>query len=139
MNLVNVDLVKNSNIAMENKMKLKLAQVWSCQQAMPKLLGRELANTKASYWIGRNAKAIDAEYDILNTSRIKMVKQHGVEDNVTKQWNIPKEKIEEFTTEFNKLLETEIEVNITPISISDIPDAKLSPLDTVAIDFMLKE
>lgn len=119
-------------------MKLKLKQIWASQAAMPKLLSRELADLRSSYFIGKNARLLDVEYDILNQKRIALVKQHGIEDVKSKQWNVPKEKMEQFNKEFEAILEQEVEVDITVIDIATIPDAKLTPMDTVSIDFMLK-
>jgi hypothetical protein len=120
-------------------MKLKLRQIWASQQAMPKLLNKELANVKASYWIGRNARVLDVEFDALNQKRIALVRRFGNEDKKTKQWDIPQEKRTEFNLLFEQLLDTEVEVNITLIDLEMIADAKLSPIDLVAIEFMLKE
>jgi hypothetical protein len=120
-------------------MKLTLKQIWESQQAMPKLLGRDLSNIKASYWIGRNAKTLDGEFTALNEKRIQLVKKFGVEDKAANKWDIPADKRDDFNKAFAELLDTEIDINITQIDISMLSDAKLSPSDTVSIDFMLKE
>ena len=120
-------------------MKLKLRQIWASQQAMPKLLNKELANPKASYWIGKNARLLDVEFDALNEKRIELVKRFGVEDKKLKKWDIPEPKREEFNHLFEQLLDTEVEVNVMPINLDMISDAKLTPIDMVAIEFMLKE
>ena len=119
-------------------MKIALKQVWASQAAMPKLLNRELADVRSSYFLGKNARALDAEYSILNQKRILLVKKYGIEDSKSKQWNVPKEKMEEFNKAFEALLEESVDVSIDVIDIATLSDAKLTPMDTVSIDFMLK-
>jgi hypothetical protein len=119
-------------------MKLKLKQIWASQQAMPKLLNRELADVKTSYFVGKNARALDVEYGGLNQKRILLVKKHGIEDTKSNQWNVPKEKMEQFNKEFESLLESEVDVEITAVDVIGLADAKLTPMDMVSIDFMIK-
>jgi hypothetical protein len=120
-------------------MKLKLKDIWASQQAMPKLINLDFANIKAAYWIGRNAKILDAEFTSLNEQRVKLVKEYGVEDKKSNKWNIPAENRAKFDKLFEELLETEVDLNINQISLDMLADVKLSPVDTVAIGFMLKE
>ena len=118
-------------------MKLKLKQIWASQQAMPKLLNREIDNVKASFFIARNARVLDVEFDALNLKRIELVKRMGVEDPANKQWSIPNDKMEEFNKKFEDLLDREVEIPIEPIAISWLAGCKLSPMDCASIDFML--
>jgi hypothetical protein len=106
---------------------------------MPKLLSRELSNAKAAYWIGKNARVLDVEITKLEKTRRELVFRLGVEDVKNKKWDIPDKNKDEFNKKFDALMETEVEINITLIDIDTISDAKLSPIDTVSIDFMLKE
>jgi hypothetical protein len=120
-------------------MKLKMKQIFASQQAMPKLLNRELGDMQASYAIAKNAEVLDVEVDNLNRKRIELVQKYGVFDSAKNQWSIPQDKIGSFNQEFGAVLESEIDIPVTQVSISKIPDAKLSPLDCVSIGFMLTD
>ena len=118
-------------------MKLKLQQIWECGEAVSTLLKKELSNVKASYWIGRNAKRIESEFKALNEKRIALVKQYGVENEKTQNYEIPKDKQAEFAAKFEELLDIETDVDIKTISLDDIKDAKMSPGDMAVLDFMI--
>ena len=119
-------------------MKLKLEQIWGSQQALPKLLARDLP-VRTAYWIGRNTHKIEAELKTLNDSRISLVKKYGKEDEKTKSWNIEPAKREVFEKAFAELLNTEINVDIKTVGISELGDIKLSAGECLAIEFMLKD
>lgn len=120
-------------------MKLKLKEIWMGQQAMPKLLNRELADGKAAYWIGRNAKKLESIIVDMEKERVDLVKKYGHEDKDSRKWSVPPDKKEEFDKVYSDMMEKEVEVDIKEVSIESLKDAKLSPIDLASIDFMIKE
>ena len=120
-------------------MKLKLKQIWAAQQAMPKLLQKELGDVKASYWIAKNGRKLEQEIVDMEKARITLVKTYGAEDTESKKWSVPPAQLDEFNRKYEGLMDTEVDVDIKEISLDQIKDAKLAPIDIAAIDFMIKE
>lgn len=118
-------------------MKIKLNKIYNCDVSMSKLLTRELP-IKQSYWLGRNASKIAAERKQLEVTRNELIKKYGVE-NDNKMWSVPRDKQEDFFKSFNDVLEEEIEIELTPISIKDLGDIKLSGQEVADLEFMLIE
>lgn len=118
-------------------MKIKLVKIYSIGASMDKLLARDLP-IKQSYWLGKNASKIAIELKEVEKVRNDLIKKFGIE-NDNKMWSVPKDKQEEFFKSFNEVLEEEIEIGLTPISIKELGDIKLSGQEVADLEFMLTE
>lgn len=107
-------------------MKVKLATVYSAKASFDKLLEKEFP-VQTAYKLSKMARKINEEFTILEESRMKLVKKYGESDEQSTR--VPPEKLAEFVDEFNKLLLEEIEIDVSPISIADFGDSKVSSLD----------
>lgn len=115
-------------------MRLKLKDLWNSQQVISEL-DRLILPIKVSYWIGKNTKKIHSEIQAIERQRIKLVEKYGVvqEDKTLK---VPEEKVKQFQGEFEEFLETEIEINIVPLSLESFGAVNLSPSCMAALDFI---
>lgn len=120
-------------------MKLRFSQIRVAQMSIPKLLQKELSDAKAAYWIQKNARKLESEIIEIEKDRIKLVKTYGVFDAKANKWDVPDNKRVEFDRKFEELMNTEVDVEIIPISLDSLKDAKLSPMDMSSIEFMIKE
>lgn len=116
-------------------MKINLKQIWNAQQSLSKLITQDL-ELKSSYWINKQAKKLQKELEAINEQRVKLVKKYGEKQ---KDGNYKVKKMEPFMKEFNKFLETEIEIELQTIPFEYLKDAKLSPADFMTLDFLIKE
>lgn len=115
-------------------MKIKLKKIYECGTALNSI-GQLDFEVKTAYWIGRNADILFREIQQIEKQRIALVKKYGIEDE-KKRVKVPEEKVEDFKKELDSLLDTEIKVDIKPISISSLGDRTMKPADLVALDFM---
>jgi hypothetical protein len=115
-------------------MKLSLRQIWNSQQALQKLVSQDL-DLKASYWIGKQVKKLNCEFEAINEQRNKLVIKYGEKQ---KDGNYKVKDNYKFQKEFNKFLETEMEVELELIRFDYLKDAKLSPADFISLDFLIQ-
>lgn len=78
-----------------------------------------LSNTdvsmKAAYKVAKLINKITPEFNLIEKFRVDLVNKYGVSDDKG-NINVPSEKLEEFGKEFNDFLNTEIELDIEPLS-----------------------
>ena len=118
-------------------MKFTLLEVKNAEQGLVKIMQKELP-IKVSYRISKIINLFRKESSEIEDARVKLVKKYGKED---KEGNIKiaEEKQDEFRNEFAEFLQEEIEINLEPISIEDIGDITISPLDMANMEKIFKE
>jgi hypothetical protein len=103
--------------------------------SLSKLANQDLP-LKTGYWLGRIAKAAEAEMKTLEDARIKLVKRLGNED-AEGNYTIPADSMEAFSKEINELLEESIELPGERIKLDSLPDGvKLSAIDLINLDWL---
>lgn len=121
-------------------MQITLEKLFLAQSGLTKLLSQDLSVAMA-FRLSRLLKAAKPELDSLEESRIKLVRQYGVEVVSEGKTNIqvPPDKMPQFTEELQKLTSVQINLDFEPISLQDISDAKLSAVDVVNLEPFLKD
>ena len=111
-----------------------------------------LGNTKGlqsvvAYRIAKNIKAINAELETYEETRVNLVKEYAKKDkdgnplkketNGNEVYDIEDEKMEELNKEINRLMDETVEIDIKKISLDDLNNAGLSAFELEAVEFML--
>ena len=118
-------------------MKLTLNELQRGFVSLGKLANQDLP-LKTGYWLGRIAKASEAEMKTLEDSRIKLVKRLGVEDEAG-NYTIPADAMEAFNAEMTELLEVSIDLPGERIKLESLPDGvKLSAIDLINLDWLFE-
>jgi hypothetical protein len=65
--------------------------------------------------LGKIVRVISDELVLVNEKRVDLVKKHGEEDATTKAFNVKKESLDAFYKDFSDILNTEVELDITPL------------------------
>lgn len=125
--------------------KVKISDLLNGTDALKKLSETEL-KAKLAWQVGRLLKAADAEIQSFNEARLNLIKKYGEKDEsgelITDEKDnckIDQENINDFTSELNELVESEIEINANKISIDSLEDKEFTPSEMsqleVFIDF----
>ena len=116
-------------------MKLTLNELQRGFVSLGKLANQDLP-LKTGYWLGRIAKAAEAEMKTLEDSRIKLVKRLGEDDGEGND-TIPADAMEAFTAEMTELLEVSIDLPGDKIKLESLPDGvKLSAIDLINLEWL---
>ena len=113
--------------------KLTLGNLLNAREPMAKLLGKELP-VKTAYKLSKLVKSINDEFKNFEEQRQNLVKKHGKEDETTKNFTVPKEKIQSFQDDIGELLKIEVEINKDPIRITELANIQASPVDLAALE-----
>ena len=125
-------------------MKVKLKDLIKSSQALMLLSQIDLP-VLTSHEISKVIVKVRKELEAYDEVRIKLIKQYGVEDEVTKQFDILKASEENqkvFYDDINTLIEKEIDLNVDAISIDKLKSEKQETLIKSNIladlDFLIK-
>ena len=118
-------------------MKLKLEAIWNMQQSLARIAGLELM-PKESYRIAKALKKLSKEAQDINEQRLKIVDKFAKEtynkEGEKQGKQVPAEKLEEFSKEWDAFLQDEVEieglakvklpdgVKVTPKEVMDLED-----------------
>jgi hypothetical protein len=77
-------------------------------------------------------------------TRRKLIIRHGKKDKDTEHFSVPDEQIEAFNQEWGEIVDQNIVIPVSPITMSELEGwkagcEKITPLHTEAILFMVKE
>lgn len=109
-------------------MKVTLREIKDATESLSKVLGSPRSTTGA-YRLSKLTGRCMAEAKHIEKARVKLVKQYGKE-NEQGIFEVPPKNSDKFLEEFDKFLETEIELE----NVNAIPFAMLSGLQLTAID-----
>lgn len=110
-------------------MKIKLKYIVENTESIANLLKLELP-IKTSYKLAKLSNAIQSELREFEQLRNNLIKKYGKQSgDEIKIYPTDKESFEKFSSEITELLETETEVNYTPIDIDELGSIKLSAFD----------
>lgn len=111
-------------------MELTLKQLVEKSDSLLKLLNKELP-VKTAYRLGRLSNAVKSELEQYNIHRNLLIKKYGKEkDGQAIIEPGEKEATEKFIKDNEELLSVTVKIDsYNPISISELGDIKLSPID----------
>lgn len=111
--------------------KLKLGEIDELTESMNKLLVQDLP-IKISYEFGKLAKRLSEEQQIFCENKIKLYNKYSTVDSENVK-SIKPENQEKFLNEYNELFNMEVDIPFSPISISNLGDIKITPIDIIAL------
>ena len=95
---------------------------------------------KINFYLQKNKKILLELGQDIESSRMEVIREHGILDKETNQYIIPSEKIEIANKELGELLELEQEVNLYTINVDSLSDEySLTTGQMEAIMFMIEE
>ncbi|WP_337872886.1 hypothetical protein [Ignavibacterium sp.] len=110
-------------------MKIKLKYIVENTEPIANLLKLELP-VKTAYKLAKLSNTIQSELREFEQLRNNLIKKYGKQSgDEIKIEPTDKETFGKFSSEITELLETEIEINYTPINIDELGSIKLSAYD----------
>jgi hypothetical protein len=113
-------------------MKFALGEIRGMKDPLTVLLDKALP-IKAAWKLNRLIKGLDKELGEIEEFRISLVQKLGAEGedgNV----QVPQDKMEQFVTEFNELLQTEVEVEYDAIDVDVFGDIQMTAKDMMVLE-----
>ncbi len=109
-------------------MNISLGQVWMINPILMKLYQfKDEFDVKTNFKLGRNINVINPEYNLIEQTRISLIKKLGIintNEAGEQSIEVPAEKNQQFKDEFNEFLKQEIELNLLPLEISILKNIK---------------
>lgn len=105
----------------------------------PGLMKKNLKG-RTAFLLARIARELDKEYNSFNETRMKLVNKYAEKDGNGKvisnngNTQILPEFIDDFNKEINELMNTTIQLNVTPIKLDDLSEVDFTPLEMFALE-----
>jgi len=109
-------------------LKLTLRQIAPMINSLNSVMNLPLP-ARDSYRLGVAAKLIQERITVYEQARQNLVNKYGEKIEQEGVIRVKPENIDSFSKEIENLLQEEVEVNITPIPISLLGEAKVSAVD----------
>ncbi|MFA5759266.1 MAG: hypothetical protein WC942_07930 [Clostridia bacterium] len=114
-------------------MKITLARIKNMEKSLNKIIGQD-TNIKSAFKLARILKMIEGELKNVEEFRIKLINKYGTKDPKTEEIIVNKDNVQIFYKELNELLQTEIDIDFSPVSCDEIGDIKISAIDASVLD-----
>lgn len=112
--------------------KVKLIDVVNAAVVL-KALCCEPLTVGTSFRAAKLNRAVQAEFEVYDEQRIKLLNEYGTANAETGRYDIPEEKIEAFNAAYSELVSQEVEINADKVNLSG-EDIRLTPNDAAAIE-----
>jgi len=119
------------------EIKFKLKEVVEAGPALGKILN-SVTDAKTSYWLGKTLNKLLSEIRDIEKARIKLVEKYGKKEN-DGSIKVIEDNIDDFKKEYEAFLEDEITIDMPKLKLEYLKDAKLSPVDMMALDKIIEE
>lgn len=120
--------------------KVKISELIDSISTLQKLAQKDF-KAKLAWSIARLLKAAEAEIQSFNETRMDLIRKYGEKDDngelITDEkgnCTLVKDKVQDFNTELNELLASEIEINANPINIEMLEDLDFTPADMSVLE-----
>jgi len=118
-------------------MKIKLVEIANASVALKKIDSTPL-EVRAAYRLHKILNKLMAEIKDFEKVRNDIIVKNGIEDPKTKRYNVPPENLDKVATEIEKLMETEIDLDVWQIPMSLLEGkVQLSSADITALEKFL--
>lgn len=124
-------------------MKIHIKDVKESYEALNELANKELP-VRVAFVLASNMKVLAPFLETLQTNYSELVEKYGTRDDdgnvINENGNTPisNENVQQFITESKELMDTEVEVAITTISVSAFDEAQVKAKLLLAISYMLE-
>lgn len=115
-------------------MKLTNNTVFNSFNSLAKLYNTDLP-VMTAYTLKKNFEILNSQAQFINECRNDLINKYGHDGQIEES---DTEALENFTKDFTQILSVEEEFDITPISITELRDAKLTANDLDILSFMIK-
>lgn len=120
--------------------KIVLGDIVNSTEIFNKIMQQSFKGSLA-FKIARLARELEKEMQTFNDERMKIIRKYGKKDEngeliINNDGNIEFEndKINEINSEFNSLLETELEINADKLPIDSIDEFELTPQEVISLE-----
>lgn len=119
---------------------VKMSELLNSTETLQSLAQKSL-KAKLAFQVGRMLKAADKEIQDFNETRMKVITKYGEKDEngelITDENNnckIDPNSAAAFNTEFNELLNSEIEINANKIKVEDLENLDFTPSEMINLE-----
>lgn len=114
-------------------MKITIANlINSIAPVLSKMMGKELSPV-TSFKLVKIVKAVNAEIEIFNGERIKLLEKYGTKSEDKSDYIIPDENKDAFNKGISELLALEVDIAVEKVNLAN-EDIKISPADMMKIE-----
>ena len=122
--------------------EVNLSEIVSAVEPL-KTLSNSKIKGRTAYRVAKFLKRVEEEYQLFETTRMSLVQEYCkkdedgnpvINDNV---YSIDPERIAEFNTEIEKLLNTSVKIEMDPMD--DLGDAEFTPNDIMLLEKFIVE
>jgi hypothetical protein len=114
-------------------MKIRLIEIKMIESSINKLMESALP-VKTAYRLSRLLRDVSQELQTLEENRVRLVTQYADDAKEGQEVKVPEGKLKEFQDAFNELLQEEVEITFDPVSIDDLEEVKLTPVDMIRLE-----
>jgi len=119
-------------------MKFELKEIFGITRSLPKLTEKELP-IRISYRLLKFLRRCSEEMETLEKARVMLVEKYSESTDAKSDRKVSEENTPKFQQEFTALMEEEVEIDFTPIKISELGDIKVSTNDLMPLQRILEE
>lgn len=124
-------------------MKISIRELLENNNALSKIAARDLS-TRASYAIAKNFGKVKSELRLYDKQRKKLIEKYAFRDGSGKIVSEPNGTVkfkdkDAWDKAINELMDIEVEIDVHEFSKAELENEHISPLEWIAIDFMLKK
>lgn len=114
-------------------MKITIANlINSIAPVLSKMMSKELSPV-TSFKLVKIVKAVNAEIEIFNGERIKLLEKYGTTSEDKSNYVIPDENKDAFNKGISELLALEVDIAVEKVNLAN-EDIKISPADMMKIE-----
>ena len=118
-------------------MKVAMRELVGMKSSLQKLIGKDLP-IKTAFKLGKLNKYLSDFYAIFDENNTKLFRKYGEEKEKNKII-IKNENIHKFNAELEELMALEVEITLDKISLNELGDIQLSPLDISNLELLIEE
>lgn len=119
---------------------VKISDLLNSTETLQRLSQKDF-KAKPAWLIARLLKAAEKEIQEFNEARMNLIKKYGEKDENDElitddkgNCKIPEAVLDNFTSELNELIDTEIEINANKIDIDLVEDTDFTPADMAILE-----
>lgn len=94
---------------------------------------------KINFYLQKNQAELLTLAQEIEKQRFDIIKEYGIFDEETQQYNVPKENFKEASNKINDLFNLTQEVNIYKVKLEDFGNIELTPGQMQALLFMIED
>jgi len=123
-------------------MILQLKEITPMLMALSGILEKELP-AKTAYWLARAQKGLVSEFEPFEAARKKLVNRYAKKDEtgeaIVDGDHFVVEDMDALNAEFAELSDQEVEIKYNPISIEQLGDINIKPVDVLRLGRLIKD